>query len=248
MIPEKKYSIEEFQFFFNYRFYLTKDRFYANLKVKLGWGDTQISALWKIFENWPGEMQKEENNKNIAFVLEICLPLLRELVSISEKNNMSGFNGYFGDLEKSDLRLFYIENRTESEDNGKVMYLDFNYLEPLSMLPYCEILKSGIKVIGISKFYEGFNTSNSKQKELKVYDGDFFTTNDNYWRDKKSNIYVVLNGKVHRLNYILGKGYLNSKYRLNIDDEQTYSSHVITGCETWKHIGNIYQDLVFLKD
>jgi len=248
MKPEKKYSIEEFQFFFNNRSYLTKERFFANLKAKFGWDHELISNMWKTFNNFPKDIHNNSKIDNVSFILEICLPIIRDLVAASEKNHIYRYDTFFSDFEKSNLRLFYIENRTESEDNGKVLHLDFNFLDALSMLPYSDLLKSGIKLIGISKFYEKFNLKHNSQETLQVYEGDYFSTNDDYWRDKRSNIFVILDGKVKRLNYIMGKGYLQSNNELNIDEDHDYNSYAITGCENWQHVGNIYESTAFLKD
>lgn len=238
-----KYSIEELEFLFSYRYYLTKDRFFYYLKAKLALDDKQLQKLWELFNEFPKNIYNKELHESIDSVLQLTLPLIKKFVEVTEHkqyfyNNISE--------NRTKVKLYYVENNTESNDNGTTQELIFNYLDSVSLLPYAELMQRKIVVLGFMKYFDTFNIQN--KPELEVYDGDFFTTNDNFWREKKSSIYLIQDNKIYRLNYVPGKGYLKSNDEPNIDTDNTYSSYAITGCETWSKLGNILKDRNILKD
>lgn len=241
-----KYSIEDLHFLFTYRYYLTKDRFYYYLKAKLALSDKELDPLWKLFNEFPNNIYNKELHESIDYVLQLTLPIIKEFIEAAENKLYAYHDSNSND--KTSVKLYYLENQTESANNGTIQELIFNYLEPLSLLSYAELMKRPIQVIGLMKFYDKFQIKSTNREELEVYEGDFFTTNDNFWRDKKSSIYLINDSKVYKLNYVPGKGYLKTNGTPNIDKDTAYSSYAITGCETWSKLGNIVKDINILKD
>ena len=85
------------------------------------------------------------------------------------------------------------------------------------------------------------------EKEIQIFEGDFFNTNDKYY-GIKSNIYVAeKNDTFKKLLYIKGKGYLLNE-KLNYDTD-SFNYHALTLTD-WNKIGNIYvpNDLVKLTE
>lgn len=240
-----KYSIDDLHFLFTYRYYLTKDRFYYYLKAKLALSDKELDSLWKLFNEFPKNIHNKEMHESIDYVLQLTLPIIKEFIEAADHKLYLYHND---DSIQHRVKLYYLENKCESIDNGKIQELIFNYLEPVSLLAYAELMKRPIQVIGLMKFYDKFHLKDSNREELEVYEGDFFTTNDNFWRDKKSSIYLINDSKVYKLNYVPGKGYLKANGSPNIDKDMSYSSYAITGCETWSKLGNILKDINILKD
>jgi hypothetical protein len=240
-----KYSIEDLHFLFAYRYYLTKDRFFYYLKVKLALNDKELQTLWSIFNEFPKNIYNKELHESIDKVLQLTLPLIKKLVQISE--NKCYLHHNFTEA-KTEVKLYYLENKTESaSDFGNVQEIIFNFLDPMSLLPYSELMqRDDIVILGMLKFFDKLNLPDNK--ELKVYEGDFFTTNDSFWNDKKSSIFLIQNNSIYKLNYVPGKGYLKSNGSPNIDEDTKYSTYAITGCETWQKLGSIVKDINILRD
>lgn len=127
-------------------------------------------------------------------------------------------------------------------DEVKELILDLH--DSNDIITYAELLKQEIKQIALLRFCDEVQIKNS-DKYLKVFEGDFFDTNDLFF-GVKSNVYVAKkNGTFKKLLYTKGKGYLRNK-ELNYD-EGSFNQHCLSLRE-WVKIGNVTTDLIKLTD
>lgn len=97
----------------------------------------------------------------------------------------------------------------------------------------------------VDKHYIG---SKSKDGNLYFFEGDVYHAKDDFWGDRKGNVYIATEKGFKRLNYIKGVGYLDNDGNPNYDGSSgTFSSYAISS-RKYEKLGNIHIDTNFLKD
>lgn len=228
------YTLKDLNTIYTAKGYLPLDRFVHYFTLRFGYTETEAKDAYRVFSEFPKQVY---GNEEMQHKIDKIIPLAIQIVDELHK---SWGNNHFKNLsyhEKEIRKLIY------SKDNEfKELVLDL--CNPSDIITYAELLKQGIKQIALLRFCYEINLKNS-DKKLKIFEGDFFDTNDLFF-GIKSNIYVAeKNETFKKLLYTKGKGYLRNG-ELNYD-EGSFNSHALS-LTSWIKIGNIYTDLIKLTD
>lgn len=224
-------------------FYLTKERFFFYYQSMYGITDfNETKEDFKIFSEFPRFFNGIDPSK----VDRVNLVLTRsiEIVQHLKKNwdvRLYGFSE-----RKSDQKKFFY---SEKEDPLNFLEIVIDFYKSEEIIALSSILMREAIVHNIAEKLTEIQYPKGSNKDIAVFEGDIYSTEDNYWRDHRSRVFIARSSNWRHLNYIKGKGYLNSKGRPNIDeDENAYSDFAITGCENFLYLGNITTHSHVLKD
>ena len=228
----KKYTLKELSIIYNCRHYLSRDRFMHYFVNRYGYPEDTAREAFKMFADFPRKIYNEDAHQLLDEILPQAIELVEEVqngVHIPYEINQ----------EKDYKKLVY-------KENDKVIEFVMDMSNSSDIIAYAGILKRRVEVIGLLPFccriYDG-----AKDKETLIFEGDLFDTNDGYWSQSNSNVYVAdKNESFFKLNYIKGKGYLLDG-ELNRDDERAYNYHVLT-LNKYAKIGNVLTHLHVLSD
>jgi hypothetical protein len=207
------------------KYYVTKERFIEYATLKFGHSTKESEKLFEEFYKFPFIHLESER------ALEIGLWIVEH---IHETGSVD--MPYSSSLEDIKVKIIYILNQEEKE-------VELNLIKPEDAIKYSMIIQSiGVNIKAIVKYVDDYYG----KEEFKIYEGDVYHSHDGFWGGGKGNVYVVTGGKIKRLLYIKGVGYI-SNGKLNIDGESSYSTYAIFG-KNPQYMGNIHVDINFLKD
>ena len=229
------YSIKDLNTIWTAKGYLSLDRFVHFFTLRFGYTEKEAISAYKVFSEFPKHVYGNEEMQNkIDEIIPLAIKVVDELHKCWDMNNNFQNLSY---NEKEIRKLVYSKN-----DEVKELILDLH--DSNDIITYAELLKQEIKQIALLRFCDEVQIKNS-DKYLKVFEGDFFDTNDLFF-GVKSNVYVAeKNGTFKKLLYTKGKGYLRNK-ELNYD-EGSFNQHCLSLRE-WVKIGNVTTDLIKLTD
>ena len=230
------YSLKDLNTIFNAKTYLPLDRFVHYFTLRFGYTEKDAISAYKLFAEFPKQIYgTDEAQEKIDKIIPLAINLVDELHKNWESN--SRFKNLSYD-DKELRKLIYSEN-----DEVKEVVLNLH--DTNDIITFSEMLKRGIKSISLLRYCCKTQLKNS-DKQLQVFEGDLFDTNDMFW-GVKSNIYVAEKDSTFRkLIYIKGKGYIDKNGELNMEDN-SYTSYVLSLAE-WRKIGNTTTDLIKLTD
>lgn len=255
-MSELKLSIAELGEIFDCRFHLTSDRFVFYATTQYGYTEKQAIEAYKQLRLFPKFIQNVPTSDESFKSYDKIIPMAFEIVKNLKKSwkQMEGVEiPALNDSYKKEKLMklcYHLPEQTELNE------IEINIYDPTHIISYAKLLESGIKPVCLLTLVDEINkkpNDNGVVESMKVYDGDMFTTYDDFWGDKRSNIYVAElseNGYVSykRLLYIKGKGYLKKNGELNYDLDSSFSSYAVTGQANYDKIGNRYLDVSMLKD
>lgn len=214
---------------------MSLDRFVHFFTLRFGYTEKEAISAYKVFSEFPKHVYGNDEMQNkIDEIIPLAIKVVDELHKCWDMNNNFKNLSY---NEKEIRKLVYSKN-----DEVKELILDLH--DSNDIITYAELLKQEIKQIALLRFCDEVQIKNS-DKYLKVFEGDFFDTNDLFF-GVKSNVYVAeKNGTFKKLLYTKGKGYLRNK-ELNYD-EGSFNQHCLSLSE-WVKIGNVTTDLIKLTD
>lgn len=228
------YSIKDLNTIWTAKNYLPLDRFVHFFTLRFGYTENEAISAYKVFSEFPKHIcGNEEMQNRIDEIIPLAIQVADEL---SKYWSMNNFQNLSYD-EKEIRKLIY------SKDNEvKELILDLH--DSSDIITYAELLKQYIKPIALLRFCAEVKIKDSN-KYLKVFEGDFFNSNDLFF-GIKSNVYVAeKNGTFKRLLYIKGKGYLRNE-KLNYD-KGSFNQHCLS-LNDWVKMGNVTTDLIKLTD
>lgn len=236
------FTFEHLGEFIDSRHYLTKERFMHYFTNMYGYNDDSAIFLYDIFQKFPNNMRDEKAREHIQPLLLKCIEIKNIIQGSYVKRPKNIERIYDRDYRK----ILYCEN---GSDKVKTMVLDFYNAE--NIITYAEILKrnpTDVIMLGLNCEVSVPNQIDDN-KYLKIFEGDFFDTHDEYWSKKKSNVYLATDTKdtFQKLIYTKGKGYL-MRGQPNIDTEEGKKNNYALTLNKYRYMGNIHTDLYLLQD
>lgn len=243
------YSLSDLKLIFESKMYITKERFHHYLTHRYGYNEKDVRELFDIYHKFPSNI-RGVSSENIESKLEVIIPIVLKIAKeIQDFSSDLGFKNI--DYSEKDIKKIFYK---DSSDNVKSVELDL--LNRNDLLTFSSIVTNDSnELICLLKLSDYFNYKNSNSGHedrfgsdyFHVYEGDVFTSYDDYFGKDKHNLYVAQkDGKFKPLMYIKGKGYLlNGKP--NYDEDKNFNFHVLT-FNKWERIGNIHVDVRFLSD
>jgi len=229
------YSIKDLNTIWNAKPYLPLDRFVHFFTLRFGYSEKEAISAYKVFSEFPKYVYGNEEMQNrIDKIIPLAIQVVDELHKCWDSKDTFHNISY---NDKEYRKLVYLKNNETKE-----LILDLH--DANDIITYAELIKQGIKQISLLRFCCEVQLKNT-EKSFKIFEGDFFDTNDLFF-GVKSNVYVAeKNGNFKKLLYTKGKGYLRNG-ELNYD-EGSFNKHCITLSE-WVKIGNVTTDLIKLTD
>lgn len=225
----KSYTLEELRLIFDSRNYLPRDRFLYYFITRYGYTEYEAKEAFDLFLKFPNKMYEKDNQGLLDEIIPKAIAILAEI-----QNTPS--IPYEYSKEKEYRKLIY-------KENDKINEFVIDMCEPMDIISYAEILKRNVEIIALLSYCTSIYV---RDKNIHVFEGDLFDTNDNYWNERSSVYIAQKNDYFKTLLYIKGKGFLlNGKP--NIEEKGSYSSHALTLRE-WTKIGNVVTDLHILSD
>ncbi len=226
------YSLQDLNTIFNCKHYLTRDRFIHYFTVRYGYPERKADQLFSTFYNFPKLISGDINQQGAILdeILPKCIEIVNEIRDLWEKPlNIP-----------SDRKL--IKKVLYGDCPGR-MQVVLDLYNPVDLVTYAEMIKRGVKIFGLldlnCEFYHIGVTH-------QVFEGDLFDTNDMFWGNGKSKVYLAQTSNTFvSLEYVKGKGYLKDG-KPNIEDGK-FNSYCLQFGE-WKAVGNIFDDVSFLCD
>jgi hypothetical protein len=231
----KSYTIQELSDIFDYKHYLPQPRFVHYFTTKFGYSEEQAKEAFQIFYTFPIN-RKNKEMEIIDEVMSKALEVIKQLfLCWDNKNRPLNLEDYANEYRK----LIY-------KRNGETNELIIDLIKTEDILLYSDLIRQEVEQVAFLRFCCEVQYKNSENK-LKIFEGDIFDTNDNYYANK-SNVYIASKDEVFRkVLYTKGKGYFN-KGKLNYDDETSKFNDYVLRLTEWKHIGNIYLNPNVLTD
>jgi len=228
----KKSSItfEELNLLLERKYYFTKERFYNYFNMLCVEEIKNLEKCWLIWEKFPHF--SVDDIESISFIVEKLL-----IYPYIEHSFDSASYRIYNESKPNRRRIYY-KNRKEIKN----FEIDFNNTDQVIL--YADFLKRNIeKIITAVDFIEEIYKDG---KTRYVYDGDVFSLNEKWNKDRDGKLFACTKDGYRQLLYTRGKGYLR-KGKPDYDDSH-YNHHIITGCDRFKYIGNIYADSSFLVE
>lgn len=239
---EPKFSFEEISKFGQSKYILTEDRFMGLFVERKGVDISDAREYYKAFQAFPFSVYNKEQSE----YLKLILP---DIVEYLDERDKMGIVRTVGTYEKKHLiRLYYREH--DSGENDPVKEIDLDLYESNDVMTYADIIKRSECLFILEKVDSHYiaDPKKGKTRDLIFYEGDIYHAKDNYWGNKKGNVYVAEKDGFKRLLYTKGVGYVDGKGRPNYDEEGgKYSSYVVAGYDFIK-MGNIHLNDAVLKD
>jgi len=230
---KKKYTLDELSQILNSKHYLPRDRFLHYFVTRFGYSEREAQHMFDVYVNFPKGIYDLGKHKILDLILPKALEIMEEIES-------TPVMPYSYDSSPEYKKLLYKE-----EDSNIVKEFVINFTESKDIITYSEILKRNIDIVAILSYCDSIYRSG--KDSILVFEGDLFDTNDKFYSNTKSNVYIAeKDGTFRKLDYIKGKGYLKDN-KPNIDTEHSYNFHALTLREYAK-IGNAVTDLHILSD
>jgi len=226
-------TLEELNLLLDRKYFFTKERFinYFN-SLGIGMENEDIENCWHIWESFP--RYKLESIDNVAFIIERLLAYPNLGLSF----DYDAHRIFYKSSNKNRHKIYY-------KKQNEIVSFEVDFHSPDDIALYAEFLKRNIEnvIVAVDYVEEIYH----KNKTIYVYSGDTFSTRDKWWdRKRDGKLFVCTQDGFRQLLYTEGKGYLRNG-EPDYDDSH-YSSHVVTGHDGFKYIGNIYADSSFLVD
>lgn len=233
----EKFTLEELREFYNSKGYITEERFYTLFNVRKGFDIDVVRQWYKVFMNFPYNLHNVQEEAEIKFIMQVVTEYINE-----RKNSFVNRMPYRYERKTNSAKIIYKENQTTEE--LKEIELDLSSSEDI--LTYSDIIKRGEVVLHLH--YVDKHYISKQSKDLIFYEGDTYHSKDDFWGNKKGNVYVATGNCFKRLNYIRGVGYVDGDGKPNYDgSDGSFTSYAIAGYK-YEKMGNIHIDINFLKD
>jgi len=222
-------TFEELCMLLDRKYYFTKERFYNYFNI-LGVDNKDVEGYWLIWERFPHF--RNDDIEKTAFIVEKLLLY----PNIKDTFNIDSYSIRLNPEYKPNRMRIYYKNRNEIKN----FEIDFDNTDQVIL--YADFLKKNVgKIITAVDFIEEIYKDG---KTRYVYDGDVFSLNEKWNKDRDGKLFACTREGYRKLLYTSGKGYLRNG-EPDYDDSK-YNHHVITGADKFKYIGNIYADPSFL--
>lgn len=236
----QKFTLTELKEFYNSKHYITEERFFNLFYVRKGMELSVVKEWYKTYMKFPFNLSVDDEAENIQAIMINIIEYLEE----RQKSFHSKLPYRYLENEKNLIELIY-----RKDDQGITKNIMLNLYDSEDILTYADIIKANeilLQLPLVDKHYIG--AANRKSKDLYFFEGDVYHSKDEFWGNKKGNVYIATGKSFKRLNYIKGIGYVNTEGDPNYDgSEGSFSSYAITGYK-YEKMGNIHIDINFLKD
>ena len=223
-----RFTIEDMVQIRDSRHLVTKERYIYYAQLQFLKTEREASGLYEEYFKFPFFHVKSAES------LEIALWIYNHLscASLPEKNKQWSKTS---DSKRLKVKVFYIKD-------GRLSNVEIDLHSYVDVQDYAKIIEKH-EIVSVCEWVDDYY---SNSKTINIYEGDVFDTHDQFWNNKKGNVYCVMNGKIRRLLYTKGKGYLHGD-KINIDGDGSYTSYACCGKNS-TYLGNINVDYNFLKD
>lgn len=227
------FSIKDLQRVRESKQFVTKERFLHYAEIRHDLSEIESKDMWEEYYKFPFK-----TNNFSAEVLVVALDIFDFLWECWE--NQIPLEYY---EQKHIKKVFYRNAKGENKE------LVIDLLKTEDVLSYAKIIEGCAKnekqeIINIASSVDGEYRDG---KDFYIFEGDIYFSYDNFWGNKKGNVYVAHDGKIKRLLYVKGKGYLKNN-EPNIDDEDSsFSTYAVFRSE-YIYMGNAKIDINFLND
>lgn len=236
-----QYSLEQLARINRSRGYLSQERFLHYFVHRFGYSEKLATRLYQIFWKFPFNIHQESEIDEIDEIVTKCVELLTE---IEDGFNLSIPKSIFEDYENKKIYRYLYK---ESEEEGDIKELTFNIFNAQDMITYAELLRRNVFAIALLSYCDTFSVQKGNKSEyLEVFEGDIFTTNEDYW-NKPAELWVAgKKGDFHKVLYTQGRGYIRNG-ELDFDESEKGSSYNVTG-KKYVKLGNYYTHYHLLID
>jgi len=220
-------SLKELDLILSRKYFFTKERF-CNYFNTFCLENKAIEDYWNLWDRFPH--YNEADIENVAFILEKIL----EYPNLEKNYDTDSFRIFYKSI-KIRKKIFY-------KNNKGITSFEVNLNETDEIIFYADFLKHNIEkiIVAVDLIEEIYH----KSKTIYIYDGDVFAIKDSWKKKKDGKLFACTQDGYRQLLYTGGKGYLRNN-EPDYDDPH-YNSHVITGTDGFKYIGNLYADPSFL--